>query len=286
MKWKLYDENTILSREREEIKMIRREDIIQELANRDYKVEAHTSIKNGVEFDGIRFMNDNGICPVIYTDEIIADSESLSEAVEKAIDTYNNADIMDFNKDNMLDSDFIMENLYIGMQKTSAEDIVRSDTDFEGIEKYLYVKMNENASFKLTYGLLETLKIGRDEAWKAAEIITFANTEIVSMSEKLSELMGQEIEEMEGIPKQYIVTNTINFRGASAILDGEALKKLSKKLDVSKFIVLPSSIHEMIVIPDDGKCAIEELSKMVQEVNQTQVEPEERLTDQAYVIEV
>ena len=98
--------------------------------------------------------------------------------------------------------------------------------------------------------------------------------------------MGQEIEEMEGIPTQYIVTNTINFRGASAILDGEALKKLSKKLDVSKFIVLPSSIHEMIVIPDDGKCAIEELSKMVQEVNQTQIEPEERLTDQAYVIEV
>ena len=61
---------------------------------------------------------------------------------------------------------------------------------------------------------------------------------------------------------------------------------MSKKLDVSKFIVLPSSIHEMIVIPDDGKCAIEELSKMVQEVNQTQIEPEERLTDQAYVIEV
>ncbi len=266
--------------------MIRREDIIQELTNRDYKVEAHTSIKNGVEFDGIRFMNDDGICPVIYTDEIIADSESLSEAVEKAIDTYNNADIMDFNKDNMLDSDFIMENLYIGMQKTSAEDIVRSDTDFEGIEKYLYVKMNENASFKPTYGLLETLKISRDEAWKAAEIITFANTEIVSMSEKLSELMGQEIEEMEGIPTQYIVTNTINFRGASAILDGEALKKLAERLSVQRFYVLPSSIHEMIIIPDDGKCNIEELSRMVQEVNQTQVEPEERLTDQAYIIEV
>ncbi len=266
--------------------MIRREDIIQELTNRDYKVEAHTSIKNGVEFDGIRFMNDDGICPVIYTDEIIADSESLSEAVEKAIDIYNNADIMDFNKDNLLDSDFIMGNLYIGMQKTSTENIVRSDTDFEGIEKYLYVKMNENASFKLTYGLLETLKISQEEAWKAAEIITFAKTEIVSMSEKLSELMGQEIEEMEGVPVQYIVTNTMNFRGASAILDGEALKKLAERLSVQRFYVLPSSIHEMIIIPDDGKCNIEELSRMVQEVNQTQVEPEERLTDQAYIIEV
>lgn len=265
--------------------MIKREDIVQELTNRGYKVETHTSIKNGVEFNGIRFMNDNGICPVIYTDEI-ADSESLSEAVEKAIDIYNNADIMDFNKDNLLDSDFIMGNLYIGMQKTSTENIVRSDTDFGGIEKYLYVKMNENASFKLTYGLLETLKISQEEAWKAAEIITFAKTEIVSMSEKLSELMGQEIEEMEGVQVQYIVTNTINFRGASAILDREALKKLSQKLDVSKFIVLPSSIHEMIVIPDDGKNDIEELNRMVREVNQTQVDMEERLANQAYVIEV
>ena len=70
------------------------------------------------------------------------------------------------------------------MQKTSTENIVRSDTDFEGIEKYLYVKMNENASFKLTYGLLETLKISQEEAWKAAEIITFAKTEIVSISEQ------------------------------------------------------------------------------------------------------
>ena len=172
------------------------------------------------------------------------------------------------------------------MQKTSTENIVRSDTDFEGIEKYLYVKMNENASFKLTYGLLETLKISQEEAWKAAEIITFAKTEIVSISEKLSELMGQEIEEMEDIPTQYIVTNTINFRGASAILDREALKKLSQKLDVSKFIVLPSSIHEMIVIPDDGKNDIEELNRMVREVNQTQVDMEERLANQAYVIEV
>ena len=91
---------------------------------------------------------------------------------------------------------------------------------------------------------------------------------------------------MEGIPTQYIVTNTINFRGASAILDGEALKKLAERLSVQRFYVLPSSIHEMIIIPDDGKCNIEELSRMVQEVNQTQVEPEERLTDQAYIIEV
>lgn len=266
--------------------MIRREDIITELANRGYNVEAHTSIKNGVKLDGIRFMDDSGICPVVYTDKIIVDSESLYEAVEKMLNIYNNADVMDFDKDNLFDPNFVLKSLYIGLQKTSAENIVKAKTYFEGIEKYLYVMMNENALCKLTYGLLETLKISKEEAWKTAENTTFAKTEIVSLMKRLSEMMGQEIKEIEGVPVQYIVTNTMNFRGASAILDQKVLKELAQKLKVSKFIVLPSSIHEMIVIPDDGKNDIEELSRMVQEVNLTQVEPEERLTDQAYIIEV
>ena len=266
--------------------MIRRKDIIIELENRGYNVENHTSIKNGVEMNGIRFMNDSGICPVVYTDEIIENSESLYEAVEKVLDTYNNADIMDFDKKKFLDIDFIMQNLYIGLQKTGTEDIVKSETDFEGIEKYLYIRIDGNASFKLTYRLLETLKIGDADIWKAAENNTFLKTVIVSMAEKLSELTGNEIEDAEGIPAQYIVTNAMNFRGASAILNVAVLKKLAQKLNVSKFIVLPSSIHEMIVIPDNGKCNIEEFNTMVKEVNETQVEPEERLTDRAYVIEV
>ena len=43
----------------------------------------------------------------------IADAPLKFIVVEKAIDIYNNADIMDFNKDNLLDSDFIMGNLYM-----------------------------------------------------------------------------------------------------------------------------------------------------------------------------
>lgn len=268
------------------MKMIKREDIVTELINRGYKVETHTSIKNSVKLDEIRFMNDSGICPVIYTDEIIVDSKSLSEAVEKIIDAYNNADDMDFNKENLLDSDFILQNMYIGLQKTSSENTIKTETALEGIEKYLYVKMNENASVKLTEELFKILKISKAEAWKIAENITFSKTKVVSLIERLSELMGQEMEDVESVPVQYIVTNTINYRGASAILDIKALKNLAHKLEVSKFIVLPSSIHEMIIIPDDGKRNIEELSRMVQEVNQTQVKPEERLTDRAYVIEV
>lgn len=266
--------------------MIRRRDIIEELINRGYKVETHESIKNGVELNGIRFMTESGICPVIYTDNIIEDADSLMEAVEMVLKTYNNAEIMEIDKDSLMNPAFILENLYVGLQKTSIEDIVKSDTDFEGIKKYLYVRTNEDASFKLTCVLLKTLKVDESEMWKAANKNTFAKTSIKSMSEKLSELAGIKIEEIEGMPIQYIVTNTMNYRGASAILDIDSLKELAKKLNTYKFIVLPSSIHEMIIIPDDGSSDIEELNSMVQEVNETQVDPEERLTDRTYIIEI
>jgi len=231
-------------------------------------------------------MTENGICPVIYTDKIIEESDSLSDAVESVLNTYHNARIIDFDKENMINPDFILENLYIGLQKESNENIFKKQTDYKGIEKYLYVRINNEASFKLTCVLFDTLKINEMETWEAAENNTFSKTQIISMAEILSRMTGQKPEEINGIPKQFIVTNKMNYRGASAILDMESLKNFTQKINHHKFFVLPSSIHEMIIIPDDGTCSIEELNVMVAEINQTQVEPEERLTDRAYVIEV
>lgn len=45
------------------------------------------------------------------------------------------------------------------------------------------------------------------------------------------------------------------------------------------YFILPSSINEVIVVPDDGSLDHKELKEMVNEINHTQVAPEERLTD-------
>ena len=46
--------------------------------------------------------------------------------------------------------------------------------------------------------------------------------------------------------------------------------------------MLPSSIHEVIITPDRHQFSYEELSAMVKEINETQVEAEEVLSDHAY----
>ena len=48
------------------------------------------------------------------------------------------------------------------------------------------------------------------------------------------------------------------------------------------FFILPSSIHEVLLVKDDGNVNFTELKNMVEEVNATQVAPEEKLTDSVY----
>ena len=47
-------------------------------------------------------------------------------------------------------------------------------------------------------------------------------------------------------------------------------------------LILPSSIHEVLLIPDDHQKGYDFYMKMVDEVNRTQVEPEEVLSYKLY----
>ena len=48
------------------------------------------------------------------------------------------------------------------------------------------------------------------------------------------------------------------------------------------FFILPSSIHELLIVPDNGQMGLRDLEAMVREVNATQVAPEDKLTDSVY----
>ena len=48
------------------------------------------------------------------------------------------------------------------------------------------------------------------------------------------------------------------------------------------FYILPSSVHEILLLPDSGAEDARYLREMIREVNATQVEPEEVLSDNLY----
>lgn len=80
----------------------------------------------------------------------------------------------------------------------------------------------------------------------------------------------------------YVLTNCHKCYGASEILDKRTLRTIADKIG-DGFIILPSSIHEVIVLEPDEEAEYEQLADMVKEVNTTQVDLEERLSDHVYV---
>lgn len=78
-----------------------------------------------------------------------------------------------------------------------------------------------------------------------------------------------------------VVTNDVGVNGAAAIFYPGVMDKIAETTKGDYFI-LPSSVHETIILPDNGAMTAKELEAMVTEINATQVEPWDRLTDQVY----
>ena len=83
-------------------------------------------------------------------------------------------------------------------------------------------------------------------------------------------------------PSMYVLSNADKLNGAAALLDAKTMEDISEKLG-GDFVVLPSSIHETIVLPLNEDMDRHTLEAMVQDVNAGQVAPEERLSDHVYM---
>lgn len=79
----------------------------------------------------------------------------------------------------------------------------------------------------------------------------------------------------------YILTNSRKLYGASCMLYPHLLEKISDKLCTDLFI-LPSSIHEIIILPALNRGQAKELADMVAEINQTELAIDEVLSNHIY----
>lgn len=113
----------------------------------------------------------------------------------------------------------------------------------------------------------------------------FLPAEIMSMDEIVMGLAGIRMlpEPMPEMPKMYIATNRWKLNGAAVMLFPEMLRTLADRWKCDLYI-LPSSVNEVILLPvRTGETKEkEELAEIVEEVNQTQVILEEKLSDTVY----
>lgn len=118
----------------------------------------------------------------------------------------------------------------------------------------------------------------RQDAFASA--VSHTPFEIKTMAEVLNELMGAEIIPQDELP-MYVASNKERIHGAGVIAYPEFMEEAAKRLG-GDFYILPSSIHEVILIPDTPDVSVLELQGIVQSVNVEQVAPEERLSNHIY----
>ena len=79
----------------------------------------------------------------------------------------------------------------------------------------------------------------------------------------------------------YLLTTKENIQGASAVLCPWVMEKVSELLPEGYYI-LPSSVHECLIVSRNGGLSAKELKGMVRNANQTAVSNEEILSDNVY----
>ena len=155
--------------------------------------------------------------------------------------------------------------------------------NLEIIYYILFEMGDELGSTKITNTLAESWGMPEEALYSLAmENLEKAGSRLASYEEVLG-IEGILPAEEKG--RMYVLSNPNNYRGAAEILSEKVLKQCADKLKRS-FYLLPSSIHEMMVVPDKAEYTAEDLRDMVVQINRDEVMPEERLCDEVFYFDL
>lgn len=259
---------------------------------------------NGLVLKGITIRTkDCNISPVIYTNAFYEHELSTDEAVSKIMEIYNahKDGMSNFDANIVQNFDAIKDKIVARVVNKSRNELIINSCPYAQfgdliVTFVIFVEQGEplggTASIKITNEMMNLWKVNLGQLIAAA----YENTkkllplEVITMSEILKQMMehagglSPEMEAELAAPDHlmYVVSNTSRQFGAYFLTDREALIKVASEIKEDRFFILPSSIHEMIVIPESQVEDIDGLMAMVKEVNATQVAPDEVLTDNVY----
>ena len=132
----------------------------------------------------------------------------------------------------------------------------------------------------VTHEMIGKCGITVSELYEAACKNVEKKATIKSMASVIGEMIGTDMDLPEMDMDVLVISNTSGCLGAASILNKNVMSQVRAKL--KNFVLLPSSIHEFLAVPYDSNIGIEGYRSMVQDVNQTVVDKEDRLSDNVY----
>lgn len=256
---------------------MRTERIVEIINDNGIKAEINKANKNGVILDGIT-LGEGTIRPTIYPVDFSGTDEEIAT---KIIEKYKSLDPtpQEFANigDVIKDYDNIKDKIVACVMKATNADIVQ--TPILDLNIYYRIMVNSEASIKITNELLDMWGITKEELHNKAMQNIADDMIAVDIMSMLSGFDSDFFESDENYP-MVVITNVRKTNGAIAMFT-DIVGKVADKYE-SDVYILPSSIHECIVVPVDDMSA-NALASMISEVNDTQVDETEQLNNHPYL---
>ena len=282
---------------------------VEEELGKDYEVKLQQVLKNnGSLLDGLSICKCKENCaPVIYLNayyeqfkrempfneivmdivEVFTENQDMTSGIAQAFTSFEEM------------KDRVVYNLIRAETNTELlKDIPH--VRFLDMAVVFYLLLDRNEKGRMTALIhnnhLECCKITGDELYQIAKVNTpkLFPAKIQTLGQVLLEIckvqfgdslnpdMIEELSEEEDTASSfYVLSNGDGVKGAGCILYEGCLRKLAEQQH-SDLIILPSSIHEVLLVCDRGEMNYQELNEMVKCINKENVPMEDVLSDRIY----
>lgn len=274
-------------------------DHINETAT-EVKVSVHEAVKNnGVKLCGLSFHKDGyNAAPTIYMEGYYNDylaGSDISEISCRLLTLYHENDLsVRLDMSFFDDFDAVKDRLFIKLINRNKNSAFLEEAPYE---EYLdlaivaYVRVYDK---KIGNGIImvrnEHLKLWGADGDTVIEIAKknthdhdgFNLRHIIDVLSSLGNPgFASSITDREEFP-MYVATNKKMTNGAAVLVMKDKLKEFAETIG-SDYYIIPSSVNELILLAEEGKGNVYDIDEMIRQVNATQLEPDDVLSDHAYL---
>ena len=260
----------------------------------------HVIKNNGCEMDGLVIMEKGkDIAPTIYLDsfyELYTNGENIKNIIRQIEVIYEqNKNNVTFDVNILKHFDTIKDKIVYKVVNYRSNDKLLEQVPHKRILDLAVVfyclldnEYGRSATALIYNNNLKNWNVTIDDVYKAAlkntpDLLHSKISSMAALFEKCGvNVDGEEVDLKDYVPSDmYVLTNESKLNGAACILYENVLYDFAQKLGADLYI-LPSSVHEVILLPKLSMFEKDELVNMVKEVNTEGVAADEFLSDHVY----
>ena len=234
------------------------------------------------------------ICPLLYLDgfyDMLKKTNDIDHVMQEIVKTRINAPTPENSEENFTelldDYGWVKNNLMIrtcdlesNSQRLKDAVYIRQG-DFAGVV-YVALHQEEYSLYSCMVRKEYLHGWGVSEETVMADALECNDKKKVVFRGLTDYLMGLAEDEMIGEPLMdsspiYVLTNSFNTYGASVMFNTHAMDQIADRFG-DHYYVIPSSVHELLVVPAEEGFGPDMFNSMIQEVNQNEVSEEEILS--------